>query len=310
MAPAAAESLGGATAVETRLKRRATIAAIAVAVTLAVAKAVAWIVTDSVSILASTVDSLLDIAASGLNFLAVRHALAPADAEHRFGHGKAEPLAGLGQAAFITGSAVLVILESAQSLWQPHRLEHGAVGIGVMVFSLVLTLALVAYQRMVVRATGSIAIGADSLHYVTDILHNGTVILALVAATQFGLWWVDPLCGIGVAIYILSSAWQIARQSLNLLMDHELPVADRKRILAIAREHAEVRDVHDLRTRSSGTHIFVQMHIELDPTMKLSRAHMISDAVENRILAEFPNAEVIIHQDPEGVVEPRSAIAG
>jgi ferrous-iron efflux pump FieF len=310
MASAAVESVGGAAAVETRLKRRATIAAIVVAVTLAVAKAIAWIVTDSVSILASTVDSLLDIAASGLNFLAVRHALAPADAEHRFGHGKAEPLAGLGQAAFITGSAVLVILESAQSLWQPHRLEHGAIGIGVMVFSLLLTLALVAYQRVVVRKTASIAIGADSLHYFSDILHNGAVIVALVVATQLGWQWVDPLCGIGVAVYILSSAWQIARQSLNLLMDHELPLADRNRILAIVREHDEVRDVHDLRTRSSGTQIFVQMHIELDPAMKLARAHAISDAVEARIVAEFPNAEVIIHQDPEGLIEPRSAIAG
>jgi ferrous-iron efflux pump FieF len=307
MASAAIESV--ATEREARLKRRATVAAIAVALTLAIAKAVAWVITDSVSILASTVDSLLDIAASALNFLAVRQALAPADAEHRFGHGKAEPLAGLGQAAFITGSAVLVVLESLQNLWQPRALEHGAVGIGVMVLSLVLTLALVGYQRMVVRKTRSIAIGADSLHYTTDILHNGAVILALVAATQLGMTWVDPVCGVGVALYILASAWTIARQSLNLLMDHELPAAERERILTIARAHPDVRAVHDLRTRSSGTQIFVQMHIELDPAMKLARAHAISDAVEHEIMAAFPSAEVIIHQDPEGIDEPRSAIA-
>jgi ferrous-iron efflux pump FieF len=294
-----------AAAANARLMQRATYASVAVAAILILAKAVAWSITESVSVLSSLLDSLLDAVASAVNLFAVHHALTPADREHRFGHGKAEPLAGLAQAAFITGSAILLLLQAAQRLRAPPPIVGGEVGIAVMVLSIVLTFALVAYQRHVVRATGSVAIGAHRLHYAGDMLLNGSVILSLVLSGWFGFRHADPLFGIGIGLYILISALRIGRQSLDLLMDRELPDEQRAKIREIAQRHPEVRNVHDLRTRSSGVDIFVQFHIEMDPQMPLQRAHEVSDAVEREIKAAFPNAEVIIHQDPEGIEEPR-----
>jgi ferrous-iron efflux pump FieF len=255
--------------------------------------------------LSTLIDSLLDVVTSLLNLLAVRQALVPADREHRFGHGKAEPLAGLAQAAFITGSAVLLLLQAVRRLHAPQPIGGMDVGIGVMVFSIVLTFALVTYQRHVVRATGSVAIGADRLHYAGDVLLNCSVIAALILSGWFGFAYADPIFGIAVGLYILISALRIGRQSLDLLMDRELPDEQRATIRSIALHHPEVKSVHDLRTRSSGLDIFVQLHLEMDPEMTLRRAHEVSDAVEHDIMAAFPNAEVIIHQDPLGVEEPR-----
>jgi ferrous-iron efflux pump FieF len=294
-----------AAAAGARLMQRATYASIAVASILIIAKTVAWAITDSVSVLSSLLDSLLDAVASAVNLFAVRQALLPADREHRFGHGKAEPLAGLAQAAFITGSAVLLLLQAAQRLRSPQPVTDGEVGIAVMLLSIVLTMVLVAYQRHVVRSTGSVAISADRLHYAGDVLLNGSVILSLVLSGWFGFRYADPLFGIAVGLFILISALRIGRQSLDLLMDRELPDEQRARIREIAQRHPEVKNVHDMRTRSSGLDIFIQFHVELDPQMPLQRAHEISDTVEQEIKAAFPNAEVIIHQDPEGIEEPR-----
>jgi ferrous-iron efflux pump FieF len=290
-----------------RLMRRATYASITVAAVLIVAKTIAWGMTGSISVLSSLLDSLLDAVASAVNLFAVHHALTPADREHRFGHGKAEPLAGLAQAAFITGSAGLLLIQAAQRLRAPPAITDGEVGVAVMVLSIVLTLGLVAYQRHVVHATGSVAIGADRIHYASDLLLNLSVIVALVLSAWFDIRYADPIFGIAVGVYILVSALRIGRLSLDLLMDRELPDDRRARIREIVLKHPEVRSLHDLRTRSSGLDIFIQLHIEMDPDMSLRHAHEVSDAVEADILAEFPNAEVIIHQDPEGVEEPRRA---
>jgi ferrous-iron efflux pump FieF len=304
MAIATSDIAAGASA---RLMQRATYASLSVAVILILAKTAAWSITESVSVLSSLLDSLLDAVASAVNLFAVHHALMPADREHRFGHGKAEPLAGLAQAAFITGSAVLLLLQAVRRLHAPQPIGGTDIGIGVMVFSIVLTFALVAYQRHVVRATGSVAIGADRLHYAGDVLLNGSVILALVLSGWFGFAYADPVFGIAVGLYILVSALRIGRMSLDLLMDRELPDEQRATIRSIALQHPEVKSVHDLRTRSSGLDIFVQLHLEMDPDMSLRRAHVVSDAVERDIKAAFPNAEVIIHQDPLGVEEPRQS---
>jgi ferrous-iron efflux pump FieF len=287
------------------LLRRATYASVAVALVLIVAKTAAWTLTDSVSVLSSLLDSLLDAAASIVNLLAVRHALTPADREHRFGHGKAEPLAGMAQAAFIAGSAVLLLLEAIHRLSEPQPVLHGEIGIAVMAVSILLTIALVVYQRHVVAATGSVAISADSLHYRGDLLVNGSVIVSLVLAMWFDAQLADPLFGIAIGLYILFSAIQIGRMSLDLLMDRELPDSDRARIREIAMAHPSVKSLHDLRTRSAGPDIFIQFHLEMDGDISLRRAHEISDTVEAQIMGAFPNAEVIIHQDPEGVEEPR-----
>jgi ferrous-iron efflux pump FieF len=290
-----------------RLMRQATYASVAAATVLIIAKTAAWALTGSVSVLSSLVDSLLDAAASLVNLFAVRHALTPADREHRFGHGKAEPLAGLVQAAFITGSAILLLMEAVRRFPSPPAVEHGGVGIAVMLLSIAVTIGLVFYQRHVIARTGSVAISADSLHYRGDLLLNGGVIVSLILADWFGWRLADPVFGLGIGLYILYSAIQIGRQSLDLLMDRELPDADRARIREIALSHPEVKSLHDLRTRSAGLRIFIQFHLEMDPEMPLKRAHDVSDAVEAEVMKAFPNAEVMIHQDPEGVVEPRQS---
>jgi ferrous-iron efflux pump FieF len=293
-----------------RLMRRAASASLAVAGALIALKAMAWFATDSVAVLSSLLDSLLDLAASAVNFLAVRHAATPADAEHRFGHGKAEPLAGLAQAAFITGSALLLLIEALHRFAVPQAVVRPELGIGVSLLSIAASVALVLYQRHVVARTGSVAIAADSLHYTGDILLNGSVIAAILLAGWLRLPLVDPLFGAAIALWITRSAWQIGRASLDRLMDRELPDAERERILAIARAHPEVRGVHDLRTRSAGTQVFIQLHLDLDGAISLSRAHRIADEVEERILAAFPNAEVITHEDVAGVVEARRDAVG
>lgn len=283
--------------------RLATYASVASASLLIIVKFGAWIYTDSISLMSTLLDSVLDAAASFVNLLAVRHALTPADREHRFGHGKAEPLAALGQATFISGSAIFLMIEAGKRLYAPRPVEQVETGIAVMVAAIAVTFLLTRFQAYVVRETGSIAIKADSLHYVGDLLVNGAVILALLAVSQLGWIHADPIFGLGIACYILYNAWEIARGALDMLMDRELPEEDRQRIKDIALAHAEVRDLHDLRTRTSGRQTFIQVHLEMDGRMPLEDAHDVADAVEAELLRVFPEAEVIIHQDPHGIEE-------
>jgi ferrous-iron efflux pump FieF len=292
------------TAANEYLLRRATIVAVVVAAGLVLLKLTAWLHTGSVALLGSLIDSLLDVAASAVNMIGVRQALVPADREHRFGHGKAEPIAALGQAAFIAGSAAFLTLEAINHVTRPRAVEGEAVGIAVMLVAIIATLALVTYQRAVIRRTGSIAITADALHYTGDVLVNTAVIVALLLTTWAGWSLADPIFAFGIAAYVFWSAARIARQALDLLMDREFPDIDRQRIRAIAMAHPEVRAVHDLRTRSSGPNTFIQFHLELDGDITLAEAHRISDAVEASVIDAFPGAEVIIHQDPAGLEEP------
>ena len=290
-----------------RLMRTATYASVAVAGTLIVVKPAACRFTDSVSLLSTLIDSLLDAAASMISLLAVRHALMPADREHRFGHGKAEPLAALGQTAFIAGSAIFLVVEAGHRLLTPRPVLHVEVGIGVMILAIVVTFALTRFQAHVVRKTGSVAIKADSLHYVGDILVNAAVIVALLLTSQFGWFIADPLFGIAIAGYILIIAWRIAHGAFDMLMDRELPERERARIRGIVLEHPSVIDMHDLRTRASGRKTFIQVHIELDGDLSLYRAHDVADAVEASLRAAYPGAGVIIHQDPYGIDEERAS---
>ena len=288
------------------LMTRAAWAAVGVASLLILLKSVAYIVTDSIAMMASLADSALDLFASSINLLAIRHALTPADAEHRFGHGKAEPLAGLVQAAFIAGSVAFLMIESASRLVEPHPIEKGWLALTIMAVSIATTIALVTLQQIAVRRTGSLAVGADRMHYLGDLLTNAGVIVGIVLSTQFGILEADPVIGMVVAVVLAWSAWHVFRQSYDQLMDHELPEADREKIKAIVMRHAEVRSLHDLRTRAAGVHTFIQLHIELDPAMSLMRSHQVSDEVEGELCAAFPNAEVIIHQDPEGFERPKA----
>ncbi len=290
-----------------RLRRIATYASVTVAAVLIAVKFAAWLETGSVALLSSLVDSLLDAVASLVNLVAVRHAMSPADREHRFGHGKAEPLAVLAQSAFITGSAMLLLAEAVRRLIWPVPVGNPPAGIVVMVFSIVVTIGLVAYQRHVVRRTGSIAISADELHYRSDIVLNMSVIAALLLSSTLDFPLLDPLFGAAIGIWIVYSAVRLARLSLFQLMDHELPDEEREKIRGIAQSHPDVVAAHDLRTRVAGPTAFIQLHIEMDGGLSLIRAHQISDEVEAELRAAYPNAEVIIHQDPEGVEEPKSS---
>ena len=287
------------------LMRRATWASVSVAAILIGIKSFAYIMTGSVAMLSSLIDSLLDALASVINLLAVRHSLIPADQEHRFGHGKAEALAGLGQAAFITGSSVFLVFEALNHLINPRPVEHGFIGIVVTAVSLILTIGLLMYQKYVVDRTGSIAIQADSIHYLSDIVLNLSVFAALVLSAYLGLPLADPVFALGIAAYIIHSAWTIVRNAFDQLMDRELPDADRQRILQIATGHREVRDLHELRTRMAGQDLFIQLHLVLDNGISLLNAHRIADEVEAKLRQAFPNADILIHQDPEGVEEPR-----
>ncbi|TLS76946.1 cation diffusion facilitator family transporter [Mariprofundus erugo] len=287
-----------------QLMRMATYASTGVALVLILTKTIAWMMTDSVSLLATLIDSCLDAAASILNLLAVRHALEPADKQHRFGHGKAESLAGLGQSTFIAGSALFLCFEAIGRMSHPQPLDAVSVGIGVMLFSILATLGLVFFQQYVIRQSGSTAIKADHLHYKTDLIVNAAVILALILAS-YGWPGFDPVFAIAIAGYIFFSAWEIAREALDLLMDRELPNERRTRIKEIVHAHPQTRGIHDLRTRKSGMTEFIQLHLELDGDLTLMQAHAIADDVESRILAEFPGAEVIIHEDPHELIEPR-----
>ncbi|MDJ0686303.1 MAG: cation diffusion facilitator family transporter [Alphaproteobacteria bacterium] len=285
------------------LARRATFAAVGVACFLLALKIAAWIVTGSVSILASLLDSLLDAFASIVTLIAVRRATAPPTSEFRYGHGKAEPLAALAQSAFIAGSAVLLIIQAGERFINPRPVAETTIGIAVMVVSILATLGLVAYQGYVIRKSDSVAIKADSLHYKGDLLANIGVIAALLLVAHGGFELADPIFGLAIALFILWNARGVATEALGMLMDRELPDAERARIAEVARSYKEVIKMQDLRTRRSGPYRFIQMHIEVDGQMSLTRAHAIADAIELQIMEEFPGSEVIVHQDPEGFHE-------
>ena len=288
-----------------RLLRLATRASVAVASLLIVTKAIAWWLSGSVSMLAGLTDSLLDGVTSFLNLLAVHYALRPADDDHRYGHGKAESLAGMAQALFIAVSAVLIAIQAIERLKHPEPIGAPWIGIGVIVFSLVMTVALLVLQHRVVKATGSNAVRADSLHYRSDLLLNGSILVALVLAS-FGWPQLDAWFGLGIAGYILWSAIQIARQSFSVLMDEELPADVSQNMLELACSVPGVLGAHDLRTRISGNIWYVQLHLELPGELTLSVAHDLSDRAAEAIERRYPQAEVLVHADPQEVVKHRA----
>ncbi len=280
--------------------RQASLFSLAVGIALSVMKLGVWSFTDSLSVLASMFDSFFDVMASLVNLLAIHFSLQPPDDEHRFGHGKIEDIAAFAQAAFIAGSGLFICIEGVKRLFFPEMVSHGAWGIAVMVVSIGLTLALVMFQRRVVSHTDSIAVRSDSFHYLTDLLGNAAVIVALVLASWLGVGWADPLFALLIAAYIFYGAWHIGQHAFQNLIDREFADSEREKILAVCRDHPEVRGVHELKTRRSGIYNFIQCHLVFDEDMSLRRAHLISDEVEVKLKELFPNLEVIIHQDPYG----------
>ena len=283
-----------------RLTTRAAVASIAMAVILIVLKSWAAYKTDSTAMLGSLADSGLDLVASLVVLLGVRIAAQPADWDHRFGHGKAEALASLVQVILITISAIFIGFRAIQRLLAHAETADAELGIGVSLIAMILTAALITYQRHVVRRTGSLAIGTDRLHYSSDLLLNGSVIVALALDQYAGLTGADAVFGLLIALWLLWGAWNASSHALDQLMDREWPDELRERFLAAAREYPELSGLHDFRTRSSGTHFFAQFHVWVPADWTVQEAHDRLDAAEEALRDRFPGTEILIHVDPEG----------
>ncbi|MGE0597572.1 MAG: cation diffusion facilitator family transporter [Hyphomonadaceae bacterium] len=287
-----------------RLTSRTALLSVAVAVFLVGLKAWAWFTTSSVAMLSSLADSTLDLAASLFTLFAVRYAAAPPDREHRYGHGKAEAFAGLMQAGLVAISAVLIAVEAIKRFADPQPISNGLQGIGVMIVSIAATALLISMQSRAIARTGSVATKGDRLHYAADVLSNIAVLLGLAAGAFLGLAWVDAAAALFVVVLLLHGARKIGADAANHLLDREVPDETRARIRALAEADPRIAAVHELRTRTSGPYMHIQFHADLDPALTLEAAHAIVVAAEERIRAEFPTADIIIHPDPSGRAEP------
>ncbi|MCM8529360.1 MAG: cation diffusion facilitator family transporter [Lentisphaeraceae bacterium] len=287
-----------------QLMRSAGKASVAVALILVAIKLFAWNRTGSVSIFASFIDSGMDALASIINLIAIKYALEPADDEHRYGHGKVEALAGLAQASFIAGSAFILLLNAIDRIFKPTEMTQIDTGIYVMAISLVFTIALVLYQKSVVKKTGSLAVKADSLHYLSDVLGNLAAIGALFLTAR-GIPYVDIIVGLLIGFFILKSAWDIVKDSLDVLMDRELPDEVKKEIADIKNKHSKVHGFHDMKTRQTGLKYFIQFHVEVNDDLSLMEAHEVSEEIEDSLKKAFPNSESIVHIDPKSLYKNR-----
>jgi ferrous-iron efflux pump FieF len=285
------------------LAQRAAIASVAAAIFLGLLKGWAAWMTGSVAVLASLADSVLDLFASLVTLGGVRWAAQPADKEHRFGHGKAEALAALFQVVVISVSAFAILVRAIEQFMAGGATEAPEFGIGVSLVAIFITLALTRYQAMVVSRTGSIAITTDRVHYMSDLLLNGAVIAALLLDAVVGLRGADALFGVAIAFWLFFGAWKASEAALDQLMDREWPDEKRRRLVEIASGHPQLKGLHDLRTRTSGSSDFAQFHIWLNPAMSVAEAHDITDSLERHLEAEFPGTEFLIHVDPEGHVD-------
>ena len=264
--------------------------------------------TDSTAMLGSLADSGLDLVASLVVLLGVRIAAQPADFDHRFGHGKAEALASLVQVILISLSAAFIAFRAVQRLVSGAMTADAELGIGVSIVAMVLTVALISYQRHVVRRTGSLAIGTDRLHYSSDLLLNGSVIVALVLDQYAGLAGADALFGLLIALWLLWGAWRASSHAVDQLMDKEWPDELRERFLAAVKDYPELAGLHDLRTRTSGTHHFAQFHVWVPADWTVQEAHDRLDRVEEQLQNRFPNTEILVHVDPEGQVDRQTML--
>jgi cation diffusion facilitator family transporter len=301
-------SLSAATPETRSATQRVALLSVATAAVLIVVKAIAWRASGSVAILASLSDSALDLLASLITVYAVRYAAEPPDAEHRFGHGKAEAFSSLMQGGLVFASGALVGREAINAWLNPQPVEHGLAGVAVMAISIILTLALITAQTRVVKASGSIAISGDRAHYAADLASNAVALVGVGAAAWLGLPWVDAAAGLIVALWLIWGAVGVFREASHQLMDRELPDEDREKIVALATADPNVLGVHQLRTRASGPYIHIQMHADLAGDISLAEAHAIIVAAENRVLAAFPAADLIIHGDPRGLAEKHGGL--
>lgn len=285
------------------LNRRAAYASIVVAALLLVMKAYAVLSTGSTAMLGSLADTGLDLIASLATLLGVWIGAQPADDNHRFGHGKAEALTAMFQVVLISLSALGLAYRAVQEFLGGGRPAEAEAGIVVSAVAIAATVALLAYQRHVIAATGSLAITTDSVHYQSDLLLNLAVIAALALDHWFSVAGADAAFALGIALWLAWGAWSASQAAIEQLMDHEWPVERRERFLAVVAQHPELQGLHDLRTRTSGNRDFVQFHVWVDGRMTVSEAHRVMDEIEDKLLAAFPGIEILIHPDPAGHVD-------
>jgi len=286
-----------------KLKNLAAIASVTTAFLLLNVKALAVFLTGSLSVTSSMIDSLSDMVSSLITFIAVRYSDKPLTAQHRYGYGKAESVSALFQAAFIICSACFILYDAVYRFLHPVTIQETELGINIMLVCLLFTLLLIGLQKYVVYKTKSKAISADSLHYVVDLLSNGSVVLSLVVVKYFNMEWVDILVAVLIAVYLLYNATGLARSSLEELTDKELDESIKHDIIKTVLAVKGVRGYHDFRSRVSGSRIFVEIHLEIDGHLTLYKTHDIAEEAENNIISRYQHAQVIIHQDPYGIEE-------
>jgi ferrous-iron efflux pump FieF len=282
---------------------RAAIASVSLALVLLIAKAWAAYRTDSTAMLGSLADTALDVIASITTLVGVRIAAVPADTDHRFGHGKAEALVSLAQVVLITFSAIGILWRAIDRLMNGAETEAMGTGIAVSLLAIALTFVLLWYQRRVIERTGSVAIKTDNVHYKSDLMLNGAVIVALVLDQALHIAGSDAVFGIGIALWLMWGAYRASSEAIHQLMDREWPEGERQEFLAAAAQYDELRGLHDLRTRKSGTLRFVQFHVWVPADWTVQEAHDRLDHVEEQLQQRFPDTEILIHVDPEGQVD-------
>ena len=290
------------------LNRSAAFASISMAAVLVVIKGWAAWSTGSTAMLGSLADTALDLVASLATLAGVWVAGQPADDNHRFGHGKAEALSAMLQVVLIAISAISLAVHAGQELFAAAPVSAPGDGIIVSAIAIVMTLALVAWQRRVVARTGSIAIAADQVHYQADLVVNFAVIAALLL-TRYAHWTrADPVLGLAIAVWLGWGAWNASQAAIVQLMDHEWPEEKKARFLNVLARHPDLHGVHDLRTRTAGNRDFVQFHLWVDGAMTVAEAHQVMDGIEARLAVEFPGLEILIHPDPDGHVDHNGAV--
>ncbi len=288
------------------LIKSASYASVLIAIIIMVIKSYGWVATESQSILASLIDSFLDITSSAINLIAIKIALRPPDDNHRFGHDKFQDLAIFSQSMFFFASCLFILFSSFYSLYLGHMPADIELGADIMYLCIFLTLLLVIYQSYVIKRTGSKIIAADKLHYFSDFLTNIAVVVSLYLSNKF--WYIDGLFGIAISLYIMRASYLLFRDSIRNLSDEEFNDSEREKILKIIRSFPEAKGVHEFKTRSAGSKPFIQFHLELDGNLSLLDAHVISDKVAKKLKVSFPNAEIIIHQDPEGLEQKENLL--
>lgn len=289
----------------TTYKKLAVYASVFVSVLLFLIKTFGALLTGSLAIFSSLVDSLSDIVASSISFIAVRISLKPASCDYRYGYFKAESLSALVQSVFIATSGAFVLYSGIDRLLHHQVLTQTTTGLVVMFISLAATIALIIFQNYVSKNTSSPAIKADMGHYVVDILTNLGIILSLLIVEQFHLEWIDTVTAILMAFYLIYYAFQIAKEALHSLMDKELPLQIRQNVINFIKSTNEIKGYHDFRSRDMGGVYYFEIHLEFEGKLSLLKVHELTEEVEQKIKSAYPQAQVLIHEDPFGIKEDR-----